>query len=311
MILPLIYIVYLAITQYITGGQLNTTINVIMSVSYFIFSLMLLINLAYDKILNISKSLIMVSLPLLIYEAYYRITHPIFFTANGFDYREDENLFFYPYKFNSIMFADSNFVGVMLVVLFFFAYYLEKYHNQNFKLEKSIIFLLIIATISRAAIIATVLFYFIFMFWDYKYKIIKYIFTSLSVIGFFFMLIYLANDESFQTKFKIIDLTIQFIETSSIQQLLLGVGYGNTKDIFGIGAHNFIVTHIVESGLIGFVMLLSIWLSIYFQTKKNLIIMLPFLLTGMSLAGHAIPYLYVMFAIVIQFEKLRLKEKIC
>ena len=61
---------------------------------------------------------------------------------------------------------------------------------------------------------------------------------------------------------------------------------------FGMGAHNFIVAHFVESGLIGF---------LTFYTSKNKA--LPFLLAGMSLAGHAIPYLYAVFVLIILLEK--------
>lgn len=160
LIIPLAYILYLGVSQYYNSSNLSTTINVIMSLSYFIIGYMLIYGLSYLQVQKISVLLIRFSIPLLVFEAYYRITHPKFEMANGLDYRDKEDLLFYAYKFNSIMYQDSNFVGIFLVALFFFALYLYKEHLLKLRLEMFILFPLIILTLSRAAIVSTIFFIF-------------------------------------------------------------------------------------------------------------------------------------------------------
>jgi hypothetical protein len=126
----------------------------------------------------------------------------------------------------------------------------------------------------------------------------------ISIILLVIAFILLGSDSSFQSKFHILNLFLDFIKTSNIIDFLFGIGFGNTVSYLGIGAHNFIVAHFVESGLIGFLLLVTFYTSIIFISKnKILIVLLPFLLTGMSLAGHAIPYLYTIFVLIILLEK--------
>jgi hypothetical protein len=304
LIIPFIYIIYLSLTQYMVNASLSTSINVVMSLSYFIISYMLLYSLSSQKLENISVLFIRFSLPLVVFEAYYRLSNPKFILESGFDYRDKEDILFYAYKLNSIMYQDSNFVGIFLVALFFFAFYLWKEHLIKLKIEMILLFFLIILTISRAAIVSTIFFLLFFYLWYKSSKFTKLMVFIISIILLVIAFILLGSDSSFQSKFHILNLFLDFIKTSNIIDFLFGIGFGNTVSYLGIGAHNFIVAHFVESGLIGFLLLVTFYTSIIFISKnKILIVLLPFLLTGMSLAGHAIPYLYTIFVLIILLEK--------
>jgi hypothetical protein len=108
-----------------------------------------------------------------------------------------------------------------------------------------------------------------------------------------------AKDPSFLTKFLIIEKTFDFYRNADLRHILFGVGFGNTVNYFNMGAHNFIVTYLVESGICGLLLLCILWIGILRKTRfEAAIVMVPFLINSMSLAGHAISYLYAIFGII-------------
>jgi O-antigen ligase len=116
--------------------------------------------------------------------------------------------------------------------------------------------------------------------------------------------ILLANDPSFASKFKILQLTADHFEKSNFLQLMLGVGFGNTVLHLGMGAHNLFVTHLVESGLVGLFLFLFFQLYLIYKSKRRtLYLTLPLFISGFSLVGHAIPYYYVSLAIIYSLSK--------
>ncbi|MBN2457378.1 MAG: hypothetical protein JXB29_12725 [Sedimentisphaerales bacterium] len=207
----------------------------------------------------------------------------------------------------SLMYQDSNFVGVFVVVLFFFAYFLHTYGYRKQHLSLLLLFCLAICTFSRASILTIPLFYFIF-----KYarrlsfnKVIPVILVGGIIIGlvislrqFFFVKV------SLSLKLMIISLAQDFWRDSPLVTQLLGVGFGNTYSNIGIGSHNIIVTYLMESGVIGVVLLLALWWMIALKTRfKAILILLPFGFNAMSLAGHGVPYLYCSLGLLYVMHK--------
>lgn len=304
MAVPAIYFLYLLISQLVLRGDSHSVINVLMSICYFVLTLMITHDFTHQRLVFLLKRLVQVSIPLLLFEAYYRLTHPIYILANGFDYRSDPSQYFYPFKLNSVMYQDSNFVGIFVLTLFFLVFYLTKRFNEKMKIERIILLFLVFLTISRAAILSLLLFSIIFYIWNKNNRMLKVLLFFISLCLFIVVGFYVSTDESLHTKFHLLNLFFRFITESGPVDLLFGVGFGNTKEIFGMGAHNFIITHVVESGLIGFSILSLFWLQVVMTSKMKLLyVILPFLFAGMSLAGHAIPYLYSIFAIVILLER--------
>ena len=295
---------FLIFQQIFSTPNISAYVNFSFSIVVFIFSYIVLHKTNTHTIVNISEKLVFFSLPLLIYEAYYRISNPVFFVDFAEKGRED--LAFYYFKINSIMYQDSNFVGLFVLSIFFFLFYLKEYTNKNYFLLFSLLTILIFTTISRASILALVLFVILYPFRQkiYKYRIFIFIFTIILVFTLFPILLeYRTIDDSFSTKFGIFDKTIEYISSASFINLLFGVGFGNAVEVLDIGAHNFFVTYLVESGFTGLILVITMWSYILLKTKYKIgIVMFPFLLNGMSVASGAIPYLYAMFAVILVLE---------
>jgi len=207
------------------------------------------------------------------------------------------------------MYQDSNFVGLFILSLFFFLLYIKQFTFKKYYLSFAMLTILLLTTISRASILT--LFLFVILYFNrkiiYKYRIFIFIFLIILAFTLFPILLeYRTIDDSFSTKFGIFDKTIEYISNASVINLLFGVGFGNAVEVLNVGAHNFFVTYIVESGFIGLVLIVILWTYILLKTKfKAGIVMLPFLFNGMSLASGAIPYLYAIFAVILILEKRR------
>ncbi|MFK8265480.1 hypothetical protein [Capnocytophaga cynodegmi] len=244
----------------------------------------------------------------MIVEALWRLSHPIFvIEGSGKDYRDIEGMLFYAYKFSSIMFIDSNFVGTYGLIAFFYYFFLLRKKYVRSKKPLLIIAILIVTTLSRSAIITVP----ITISFIYLLTIKVRLHHILTGMIFFTMLILfiaprLANDLSFLSKFEILDLTYKYLQECSLGEFLFGIGFGNTVKYLGIGAHNLFVTHLVESGLIGLTFFLAINLILIRPTQKySLYLTIPLFISGMSLVGHAISYYYACLALiyVLQFNE--------
>ena len=310
-----IFINYLLVTQFLNGGmrekEIHTTFTVLMSIYYYILVSILIYGIEKDKILKICRRFINVTILLLLVEGIYRVSHPNYY----FDIYNlaNQNMKFYIYKSNSIMYQDSNFVGIFIVTMFFFCEYLKKYHRQDYKIQRIILAILCVLTFSRAAIVGMTLFWVIIRIKDnqsvngkFKYiSIIKNIIILIFVgIGLYGIKMFLTAGGGFDSRLDIFERMFKYIETARIQEILFGNGFGNAINVIGIGSHNFFVTYILDTGVIGLLLLSIFWVVILIKSKfKVFIIMFSFLLVGFSLAGHAIPYLYTIFAIVCNLNK--------
>lgn len=308
-ILYISYIIYLIITQSFLDPNFNTFINVVFSLLYFIITLNIAFYSDNKTLVKYSKYFIWVSIILLAIEAFWRITHPVFIitTVGGedFDYRDSEGELFYAYKLSSIMFKDSNFVGTYGLIVFFYYYYLKKKKYLKSNIPLIILFLLILLTLSRSAIITVPFTMIILYFLTLKIKIYHIFIGVFSLIlGVLIVLPNIAEDGSFLSKFHILELTWEHLGKSSFIQFLLGVGFANTVEYIGIGAHNILVTHLMESGLIGLLFFLTVNFFLVKATKKySLFITIPLFISGMSLAGHALSFYYACLALIYVIER--------
>lgn len=300
-IFSLVFMCYLLISQVFVQGESHTSVNVIVSLLYFPITYILIGNLDKDKIIKISNKFINASIILLIVECVWRLTHPVYLTSNHMT----EDIRFYMYKFGSIMYQDSNFVGIFILVLFFFVLYLKSnfQYKGNFKLL--LLLMLCIFTFSRASILSLILFYGVYKFFNLKNKsfILAYIgiiFTTV-VIGVVLYSTYsfFNAGSSFNSKIFIIEQTKQFLLDANLKSKIFGVGFGNSINYLGIASHNIFVTYIVESGMIGLTLFIILNILICIKTRgAACIIMFPFLFNGLSLAGHAVTYLYAIYAVI-------------
>ena len=298
-----IYIFYLIVTQIFLEPNFSTLINVLFSLSYFIT----ILNIAFYTILvKYSKYFIWFSIILLAIEAGWRLTHPVFvLEGTDKDYRDMEGMLFYAFKFSSIMFKDSNFVGTYGLVAFFYYYYLRKKKYVKSIIPLIILFVLILLTLSRSAILTVFLTIVLLYFLTIKIKLLHILLgVSFSMLLIFVVLPQIIEDESLLSKFTILELTWNYLQECSFLEFLFGVGFGNTFKHIGIGAHNLLVTHFIESGIIGLLFFLIVNFSLIKRTKKySLFLTIPLFISGMSLAGHAISFYYACLALIYVIER--------
>lgn len=291
-----VWLIYILITQSV---YLKTSAfyNLLFSILYYIFSFQVVNRVSREKVLCYSKKMVDFSIVLLLFEAVSRIGHPVVKAMQA------ENNAFYKYKYNSIMYQDSNYVGIFIIVLFFFALYLDNKQNVVMKKERIVLLCLCIATFSRSAIIVILLFGFWLDRSISKSKKIIILFGAI-IAGAYFISDYILNDGSFLSKFSIIESAWTFYtRKASLAMQLFGYGLGHSADNIGIGSHNLFVAFIMETGVIGFLLFVTFWLCIAKKTNgKATYVIVPILTAGFSFVQHFLPFLYVVFVIIIALE---------
>ncbi|MEM3509357.1 MAG: hypothetical protein QXN52_08715 [Nitrososphaerota archaeon] len=304
-VLALILLIHFSIFQLIfCKPNISTYINFNFSILVFIILSLALYDTKKEVIINISEKLIYVSLPLLIYEGYYRIANPI--TLTNFAEKGRKDLEFYYFKYNSIMYLDSNYVGLFTNSLFFFLLYLKQFTHKKYYFTLLLLSTLTFTTLSRASILSLTIFAFLYFIRDkiYNYRYVIFLLCIFLLTPLLSVLSKYSNiDDSFATKFKILYETWEYIRNIDLKTLFFGIGFGNTTQVLDIGAHNFISVYLIESGLVGFSLFILFWsYMLYRSDLKAGIVMFPFLFNSLSLTSGAIPYLYVIFAVILTLE---------
>lgn len=297
----LIFIVsalYFILTQYLINGSITVLITVIYSIIYFPLVMNICINISNIKIRQYIVSFINVSTVLLVFEFIVRII------KSGGLILSFTGLEFYKYKFNSIMYNDTNFVGMFILTLIFFILYLNTYKNFDFKITSKILIILLIFTYCRASIIATILFYIFFKSYikaKNKIRFLLVVFIVLCIVSLVFFRD--NNDGSLKTKLEILHNIGFGVQSWSIRDWLIGIGFNNSPMYIGRASHNYILTFFFESGVLGLSSILSLHIIVALKTKgRSLIVFLPFLVAGMSFAPYAMPYLYSIYGIIFYLE---------
>ncbi|WP_367680572.1 hypothetical protein [Candidatus Fukatsuia anoeciicola] len=165
--------------------------------------------------------------------------------------------FIYKFK-DSLFYFDSNFTGLVIMSMLFLIAYLNIRFNYKSKLNKFIFFMLGTLTFSRAVIITMLIGSYVFNNKEkYKRRSIFICFSGLTLF-LFLVKFYIFNginykliDNSFNSKFYIIEKIINFYNHQSIGTKLFGIGLGNSEKIIGIFAHNIFTTFFFEMGVIG------------------------------------------------------------
>lgn len=207
---------------------------------------------------------------------------------------------FYIYKYSSIMFYDSNYIGLfglMLVVCLLF--YREKISQSlvvNLLLTANII--IVFLSFSRSAIITLVFIISVYTLIKTmnKRKPIKTLFLTLfyflvlliiSVIAFNYILV----DESFKSKIDIINSIFYRSENYSFIELLFGFGFIEGGYIYsykeGAYAHSLFPLLLGEIGLVGMVSYLFLFVFLCFKASwYGLLVAIAFFVPSFSLIDY-------------------------
>ncbi|HIF9166846.1 TPA: hypothetical protein ACX6PM_003835 [Photobacterium damselae] len=199
-----------------------------------------------------------------------RFIYPKKSYIESLELHDKSDLMFYAYK-HSFIFQDSNFVGLSLIALYFLILANKDIFYKKYNIIISLNIILILLSLSRAAIVVFFIVSFIYIFRnkDTLYKMLCFIFIFFSMIlfGFLFLDTIHITDDSFKSKFMLLNLFVHNYHSLSINDLLFGWGLNQTYTHWGISAHNLYITILLETGILGFLVVLLTF--IFFLKKSN------------------------------------------
>ncbi len=165
---------------------------------------------------------------------------------------------FYAYK-HSYIFQDSNFVGLVILVQFFLLIQIKAfYKNKLFWMQIFGLLFLLFMTFSRACILSVFLGVIGLFFFKLQRRVRVFFYPALLLALVCFVAVFSFKmgdfDQSLDSKFYIISKFYYQIQSFSLSELLFGWGFDNTRLYWGIAAHNLVATLLLETGVIGFVL---------------------------------------------------------
>lgn len=323
-ILALCFCIYILISQIFVGGKPIAILGSIATFLFYVLGTLILPRFKTENVLKIGNLMLILSLLIYGIDTIYRLAlfkFNLFYLLTGLN--------FYQMKIATLLYADTNTIGINTVVLTFFAYYLYLITSKRYYWFFILLFsILNFLSFSRASIIAeilTVIFLavisslkILFRHSNIKSiyqlslkKILNFLFLLiLAIIGIFVTLkiiIYISIDPSFGTKIELFNTMKNFLHNASNKDLLLGIGYNNGR-LFEFGsergyAHTYLLTYLCETGFCGYILVTIFLLTAFLETPKNILILFPFVIVGISLIAHTQLHLfYTVLALIWYFE---------
>ena len=305
-LIPITCVLYFALSQALIGAPVERFVGVVFAICYFLIPAFFGKNLTSEELFKLSDRYILLSTLLLTAECVWRITHP---DLAQLSQAKDGLGWIYQYKFTSFMYSESNATGIHVIVVLFYVLYQESEHDRKWTKTKWLLVFLLVLTFSRAAIVGAVIGW-IYIRYLRKRNII-FLLANLVIISTFSFGIYqfylkakIANDLSLKSKFEIIDIVNNYFANASIPELLFGIGFSNSIERLGIYAHNFEMVMLIESGILGLMLMGLLFLNFALATRqKALYILVPFLVTTLSASIMFIPFFYATIALIYFIEK--------
>lgn len=296
LILIITYTSYLLVNNVYRGISIHHLLLTI--VSFYFFLIPFFFNLSARKLSIAYKWLCIFSILLFFVDIFYRYKYGDKYSwATGI-------YFFYNFKENTLIFQDTNENGFLLMELFMFSVYLKS--NQIKFIDRKVLTLLLVLMIlqfSRATYMA-VLF---FISYEYIYKKMtlysRFIISFILIVLFFYFVQLLTKDASFLTKIEILTSTQEYINKCSIYEYLFGVGFFNSTSVLTRYGHNYLVTNLVEEGVVGLILYLLMLFSIYVYQPKIRYLLIPYLIAGLSYCPNFQPYTFLFMGTICVYEK--------
>lgn len=264
--------------------------------------------LSRPQLEGIARAFVTISLCVATVEAVWRLAHPdIGFLEDASQHREDiEDIAFYAYKFNSLMYLDSNFVGLQLALLFAFLLGLSAEGVRAPRFYFAWTFLLTVLTLSRASVGTVIVLASVSVFLRYRRAVLVQIAVLVGVVILGVLAAKaIGEDASFLSKFEILHRFADFEKRASWSDIMFGVGAGKAVGVLNIGAHNIVVTYVVELGVVVSIIVLSYWLLMAFAVQSSGYLVIAWLINGFSLTSLVIPYMYASGALLMLLHRHR------
>lgn len=310
--IPLLCVSYYLLSQMSIGAPAGRYIGVVAAICYFIVTVAFAFNLDNHSRDKLISKFINYSTVLLIVECIWRLLHPR--TEYAVFDGSDDNRWIYQYKFGGLMYTDSNAVGIHIIILLFFIYYLEKEQKASWPKVKIILLILLALTFSRAAWFGFIVGWIYMRYLQNRrlgfYIVNLIVFITAGILLYkFYLQAKISSDLSYQSKFDIIGTVLRHFEDISRSELLIGIGFSNSLERMGVYAHNFFMVFLIESGVIGLFFIVLLLLQFTISTRmKALYVLVPFLITTLSSTITFMPFFYVVIALIFVFENKRTSE---
>ncbi|MEZ9665374.1 hypothetical protein AB4275_17960 [Vibrio cyclitrophicus] len=293
----ILYGLYLVVFTPLTG-DLSDYINIVLAILVYLVCLLLTLTFRIDVKLSFDKALKYL-IPIFSIEAIYRIINPQAPTEHMTSHLIEQGKSFYLYKFNSFMFADSNTTALALICLLFTKFALDyegkiKIERRD-KLIKIVLFILILLTFSRAAILATIFTFSVFYLRKYIF------FLLIPLIYIIVNVLFSLVDESLASKFHILSVFQNYLISVDIFTLLFGNGIGKSVEVLGYPPHVLVVTSLIDIGIIGAIFSIVFFVAMILNDRVRVILLaLPLAISSLSYFLYlATPFIFVCFAIII------------
>ena len=294
----LIFVCYLFASQYFMDAPFRRYIAAVMAPLFLVFILIFSEQTSEDFLKKLGRKFIRYSVIIFCFEAVFRYAMSFWTIYQGTNHEQG----FYQFKIFAFIHYCSNMVAILLVLLLFFMLWWKDTYKESLKKEIAIVLILIVLCLSRAAIpaVAVGLFYY-FLFKNADWKKSLLVFFSMGIFGIFVLwVLRYFPDYSFQTKFLIIEEALIYFQTASLSQILFGLGFTLSGDVMTFGAHNYFLVYLMESGVIGLLLVCAtLFVFIKASNGKVMIVLLPFIVQNMAASSVFLPYFYVIMALVI------------
>lgn len=301
---------YIYISQIFLSPDISVLITFSLTYLYFIIVNDLLKYINYKLLMFFSEFFVDFVILLTFIDAIHR------FYGLNFDFSIFKTIFsgleFYKFKINSLMFGGANGVAFLLSSLFVFLFYLGKITHKKYFFRKLIALILIVLTFSRTIYLALIILLFLYILIKalkikYMKELILFFLFVISLSPHLFLklisgYISFITDGSFQTKLYISESGWEYIlKNNGLWDNLIGFGLGNGVKYLGSWVHNLLLTYILETGLIGFIIFIIFLSYFYKKTAKDYVFFYYLLLiSGISFVPIQIPYFFV-FMLLLKF----------
>lgn len=292
-------------------GIINEFVRHIFPLTFLMIGFNVLYTKSYEWLVCCVRSFCKFHVILFSIEFIYRMSFSLF---SGFSISN-----FYAFKYHSLLYPDSNFMGLNLVMLIIFIDQVLLYKGVFSKLQavlyKSILLVLLFFTFSRTAYVAYSVYLFICLFrisWKniiYTLFLALFIFVLIGNVNLVDIYEGVVSDGSYLTKLYIFEETL-WVLSNSYTSLFIGIGSGNSIDLIGRESHNLYgIT--LEMGIwwaINYLLLLGF--LIYLGGLRVFFVLLPIIIS-MFFSLLPITYMSFSYIMVIFLIYLRRSCKLC
>ncbi len=230
----------------------------------------------------------------------------------------------YRYKFGGLMYSESNATGIHILIWLFFTLWWARAlwrrgllgcRDKARYIGMAVWWLVLLGlTLSRACWIAAVIG---LLYFCMPVKRIKYIWISLSVCLFaavaafvFFVYPRVQYDASFISKFQIWYAFLDYWRQASWPEMLFGIGLTRSEMAMGVYAHNYGLVVLVETGWIGFMLMLGLFGRMLYDSRgEGLYLLLPFAVATLSSTVVFVPELFLFLSFMMALKSS--DERLC